>query len=280
LLCLTLAFSGGFGLPSPSRAGDDPEGLSHEKRAVQILKTTRGETFGIWGKKPDSPAPTLFILATTIEGTLGDAYYRQCGNQLAEHGYLCVSIDLPGHGRAHRDGEPQGLLAWSRRAAEKEDFATETSARLTAVLDYLIEAGYSDPERVAACGTSRGGYLALQFASHDHRVQCVAAFAPVSDLTALREFRQQLTDPFVASLSLMARTAELAGRAVWIVIGDQDERVGTDRAIAFARQLTAASLKRKLPSRVELHVLPEPGGHTTPRGASQQAAKWIYRQLQ
>ena len=60
---------------------------------------------------------------------------------------------------------------------------------------------------------------------------------------------------------------------------DQDERVGTDLAITFARKLTAASREKKLDSRAELHVLPEPRGHTTPRGSPQQAASWILSQF-
>ncbi len=278
-VCLALASLSGFVFPPPSQAGDAVGGNSKEEHEVQILKTAGGEPFGIWGEKSGSPAPTLFILASTIEGTLGKAYFRQCGNQLVEHGYLCVSIDLPCHGRQHRNGEPHGLTGWSQRAEEKEDFVAENNARLAAVLDYLIETGYTDPKYVAACGTSRGGYLALHFAASDPRVQCVAAFAPVTELTALREFSNQKADSFVASLSLMTQTNRLAGRAAWIVIGDQDERVDTDRAIEFARQLTAASLQKELPSRVELHVMPESGGHTTPRGADQQAAEWILRQL-
>ena len=67
---------------------------------IQRSKTSNGVEYGLWGKAKTKPAPVLFVLASTIDSTLGDPYYRQCGNELAELGYLCVSIDLPGHAKA------------------------------------------------------------------------------------------------------------------------------------------------------------------------------------
>jgi predicted esterase len=64
-----------------------------------------------------------------------------------------------------------------------------------------------------------------------------------------------------------------------IIIGDRDDRVGTDQAIALSRTITASALSQGLNAKVELHVLPEPKGHTTPNGAAEQAAEWIQRQI-
>jgi dienelactone hydrolase len=255
-----------------SVAADTPSKLVRQS-------TPEGVEFGIWNGISDRPAPILFVLASTIESTLGEAYYRQCGNELAEHGWVCVSIDLPCHGTQAINGEPEGLPGWSHLAGKKRDFVAQSNARLTQVLDHLIKSGIADPKYIAACGTSRGGFLAIHFAAHDKRVQCAAGFAPVTDLAALREFRAIEDSPFVRALSLETQAEQLAGRPIWIVIGDQDERVGTDLAINFARKLTAASREMKLDSRVELHVLPEPRGHTTPRGSPQRAASWILSQF-
>ena len=264
---------------TPAWAGEVGAPAVEPSRTVQVLRTESGARFGIWGEPSKLPAPTLFVLASTIEETLGQAYYRQSGNLLAERGYLCVSVDLPCHGPQRRPDEPQGLDGWRARIEHNEDFVAETNARLGQVLDHLIAAGYTDAAKVAACGTSRGGFLALHFAACDARVKCVAAFAPVTDLGVLREFQGAAQHPLVRSLALAQQADKLAGRAVWVAIGDQDERVGTDHAIALARRVTAASLEKGVPSRVELHVLPEPRGHTTPSGAPEQAAAWISRQM-
>ena len=249
-------------------------------RTVQTLETRTGVRFGLWGHAPAAPAPTLFILASTIDGTLGDAYFRQAGTALAAHGYLSVSIDLPCHGTQRRTNEPPELPGWRQRCERGDDFVAETNQRLSQVLDHLIAAGHTDAARVAVCGTSRGGFLALHFAAHDPRVKCVAAYAPVIDLAALREFRGAETKALVRSLALLQQADKLAGRAAWLIIGDRDERVGTDHAITFARRVTERSLARGLPSRVVLQVVAEPRGHTTPPGAPEQSAAWIRAQLE
>ena len=242
-------------------------------------KTPAGVEYSTWARTKVRPAPTLFILSSTAKETLGNRYYRQCGNQLAERGFVCVSVDLPCHGKQQRKSEPGGLAGWSARAAKQQDFVAESNARLSAVLDHLIKSGVSDPARIAVCGTSRGGFLAIHFAAHDKRVGCAAAFAPVTALQALREFHKIRDLPFVRTLALSKQVNRLAGRSIWIVIGDQDERVGTDRAIKLARELTKVSRAKKLTSQVVLQVQPEPRGHTTPVGSPESAAKWIYQQL-
>jgi len=254
-------------------------GANGNEAKVTTMETTTGVQFGLWGSLTGSPAPTLFILANSIEGTLGDPYFRQSGNQLAEQGYLCVTIDTPGHGEQHRYDEPEGLAGWRYRTDHDENLVTETNRRLSEVLDFLIATGRTDPARVAACGTSRGGFLALQFTASDPRVKCVAAFAPVTELLALREFNGAEDNALVKSLSVINQAGKLADRPVWIIIGDRDERVGTDHAITLARQITASALTRGLNPSVELHVLPEPKGHTTPQGAPELAAVWIAHQV-
>jgi len=70
-------------------------------RRVEMHETESGVQFGSWGNLPTTPSPTLIVLASTLDGTLGDAYFRQCGNELSANGYLLVSIDLPCHGKQH-----------------------------------------------------------------------------------------------------------------------------------------------------------------------------------
>lgn len=249
------------------------------QNGLVMMKTPEGVRFGIWGTKPSYPAPTLFVFSATIDESLGDPYYRQCGNALAEQGFLCVSLDLPGHGSDQRDGEPAGLAAWRVRSDHGEDFVTPFTEQVREVLDYLIEAGYTDPERVALCGTSRGGFMALQAAAAEPRIRAAAAFAPVTSLGVLREFQDASNTDFLDELSLHSRAGALTGRSLWLVIGDRDERVGTDEAIAFARRVTAQSLAEGKPADVTLIVPPEAKGHTTPAGSPEAAAAWIMDKL-
>lgn len=247
--------------------------------SVARATTPDGIEYGLWNRTDNEPAPVLLVLASTIEQTLGKSYYRQCGNELAEHGWVCVSIDLPCHGEQAREGEPSGLAGWSYRLAKGEDVVSQFNARLSKVLDHLIATGVADSKRIAVCGTSRGGFLALHFAAHDERVECVAAFAPVTDPRVVNEFVATAEKPLVKQANLENQAERLAGRPVWIVIGDQDRRVGTDRAAAFASRLKAVAREKQMDNRAVLHVVPEPRGHTTPKGSSERAAAWILMQF-
>lgn len=253
--------------------------LSAAEPAVELHKTKAGTEFATWGPLPDQPKPTFFILAGTMESTLGSPYFRQCGNQLADAGYLLVSVDIPCHGKQHRPPEPTGLSGWAYRCEQGDDFVADNNRRLSQVLDELIAGGQTNPDYVGVCGTSRGGYLALQFAAHDPRVKGVAAFAPVTDLTVLNEFKSRAENEMVQSLSMIRNSEKLAGRPVWIVIGDRDVRVGTDEAIAVARSITQAGLEKGGQSQVDLHVIAEPKGHTVPAGSTDLAANWFLKQV-
>jgi len=164
-------------------------------------------------------------------------------------------------------------MGWRHRVDRRQDFVKPFVRRLSSVLSHLIDNGHTDAKRIAACGTSRGGFLAVHFAAADHRVRCVAAFAPVTELTKLREFKGAENNGLAKRLSLVNHVDKLAKRSAWIVIGDQDARVSTDSAIALARRLSAAKCV------VQLHVMPEPRGHTTPKGAPEMAARWLDKQL-
>ena len=242
------------------------------------LETPAGVRFGLWGKDVSYPAPTLFIFSASIPEALNDPYFRQCGNALAEQGYLCVSLDLPGHGQRARRNTP-GLMTWRYHSDQSTDFVAPFTDDVSKVLDHLIKAGYTDPDRIAACGTSRGGFMAIHAAAAEPRIKATAAFAPVTNLKTLREFHGAENSDHIDSLSVNSLAEKLSGRSLWLVIGDRDERVGTDDTIEFARLTTAASLKKKQPADVTLLVLPEIKGHTTPAGSPAIAADWIQQRL-
>ena len=68
----------------------------------------------------------------------------------------------------------------------------------------------------------------------------------------------------------------LAGRPIWISIGNRDERVGTDDCIATCRRLAAASRKKNPDAvcPVELIVAPSKG-HSAIDNAYTLAARFI-----
>lgn len=250
-----------------------------QQTRLTILQTPDKIRFGIGGKKGESPAPTLFVFTSTMEAALGDRLFQTAGRQLSAEGYLCVSLDLPCHGTDLRPDEPDGLAGWRHRVEQGENFMEDMNLRATKVLDYLIAEGYTDAQKIAACGVSRGGFVAGHFAALDPRIKAAVLYAPVTDLAALHEFHGAEQNLLVRSLSLLEHANQLAGRAIWLVIGDRDSRVDTDRSIDLARRVTAAALAAKKERFVELHVMPEPRGHAIPEHTISWSATWISKTL-
>jgi dienelactone hydrolase len=206
--------------------------------------------------------------------TLTTEPYCRVGRMLYAQGWNAVSLDLPCHGADRRVGEPPELAGWAARTAAGEDIVSVFQNRANGVVEHLVATGIADPARIAAAGTSRGGFMAFQAAADNPRIRAVAAFAPVTDLRALSEFAGQEDSPLVRRSALVNAAASLAERAAWITIGHADTRVGTDRAAAFAEALNAAAAARGLTPCVILHVLPIPGHSSYPEWHD-EAAAWL-----
>ncbi len=245
---------------------------------VTILTTPAGLRFGLEGSKPAKPAPTLLVLGSTIEATLGNDVYNKIGHLAAEQGWISVGLDLPCHGQEHIEGEPEGLSGWAARLKQGQNVMADHNARARSLLDYLIQEGYTNSERIAVAGTSRGGFSAMHYAASDPRVRCTVAFAPVAELTILNEFANLSEHELTRSLDLLGQAAALADRPLWICIGNNDDRVGTDSVIAFSRGVTAAAVKLQKPPDTELHVMTS-RGHTIHPTAHDEAAAWLLRQV-
>ena len=251
---------------------------------VNMMQTPSGTRFGVLGTKGSAPAPTLFVFATQIEPTLTSAY-NKVGTIVGRHGYLCVSLDLP----CHPGG---GLPGWAATVRSGNPLVSEFVSEVSQVLDYLIREGYTDPKRVAVAGTSRGGFMAMHIAAAEPRIKCAIGFVPVTDLTDLTEFAGLEDNKFAKSLALANVADKLAGRPLWVAIGNNDGRVNTDRAIEFTRTVVAASVakEKRTPTDiidVELHVMPWSGHGGNQRwsgdggdlNAHDAAAAWLLARM-
>ncbi|MBL8848728.1 MAG: alpha/beta fold hydrolase [Planctomycetaceae bacterium] len=257
------------------RAADNPS-----PPAMQTLVTPGGTRYGLFGEKPAAPAPTLFVLASTLEAMAQDGgrIYTATGVELFREGWLYVTVDVPCHGADRMEGQPTELEGWAHRVKTGQDLFGPFNRRCSEVLDHLIAEGYTDPERVAAVGTSRGGLSALHFAAAEPRVRAVTAISPVTDPLALREF-EGVTAEQVRSIAADSLVPALAGRPVGITMGNDDARVNTDACIAFARALvtkTREQYSKKPFVPVELIVGPA-AGHTAVDGAYPTAARFLRR---
>lgn len=254
-----------------ARAADDPP-------AVRVEQTPGGVRYGLLGPTDGGPRPTLFIFSTDVETSLGVPAYSRVGELLLPDGVLCVSLDVPCHGMDRRPDEAEGLAGWRQRIEAGENVPAVLAQQASTVLDHLVAQGLADPERVAACGTSRGGFIALHFTAAEPRVRAVVAFAPVTELPALSEFAGLESHESTRSLDLGRQAEKLADRGLWLCIGNRDERVGTDLAIAFTRGIVAAAAQRETTADVELRVTATLG-HRIHDAAHDEAAAWLRTRL-
>lgn len=244
---------------------------AQEKPPFQVLQTPSGVRFAVMGTKPATPGATHLVFASAMQETLRSDDFIKIGKLLAKHGYLSVSLDVPSHGE---DKPAGGLGGWRTSMESKDNFVDRFAKRASDVLDHLIKEGYTDPKKVVASGTSRGGFIALHFAAREPRVHTVVAFAPVIDLLAVTEFKGLENNDLAKELNLLRHADKLADRRVWICIGNQDARVNTDDTIAFTRLAVKAA---KAPSKVvpiELHVMPT-AIHRIHATAHEEAAAFV-----
>lgn len=232
---------------------------------LRLMQTKSGVHFGLFQDKPAAPAPTLFIIANSIETMGADPkrYYTVTGDELAKHGWLYVVLDPACEGFQGKAGVPASMRGWAHHMKAGRDFMADYTKECSEVLDHLIAEKYVDPERIALSGTSRGGFCAFHFAAADPRIKVVTAVSPVTNPRALTECKD-VTEEEAKLTNIDSYADRLVGRTVWLTIGNDDLRVATDDTIRLAQKITAAT-KKKHPDQgripVELIVGPSVGHH-------------------
>lgn len=257
--------------------------LSDEPARMQLHRTSSGVPYGLIRDNvaATEPSPTLFIFASTLEAMQKELVYTEVARLLAPKGWTSVIMEPPCHGEDARADEPGHLEGWRHRVEHGQPFLDAFNARATAVLDELILQKLTDPDRVAACGTSRGGFVAYHFAAAEPRVKAVAGISPVTRLTALREFSATTHREQAEQLNAANLAPRLAGKSVWLSIGNNDARVNSDDAIAFTRAVVMASAKADQPHAVipvDL-IVARSTGHSKIDQAHELLATWLQEQL-
>jgi len=241
--------------------------------ATEEFAVTRGESTLM--VRVQSPAPErlaarpllLLFLSADRQSSMPDGRYGAPGRIFLEQGHRVVSFDLPAHGeRVGRHGS--GIVGFAAMLAAGVDPFALLVADGRAVIDACIRRGLAAEDRVVAAGVSRGGYGALRLAAADTRVSAVAALAPATDWRVLTEFAALRDDPAVAALALDNFADQLAGRRIYVAIGNHDLRARTDACIRFVLAVTEAERRGESGrSSVRFHVVDDSRGHAL-------AAKW------
>lgn len=207
--------------------------------------------------------PLLLLNFSTDRTTsLTEPLYAAPAVAFLQRGHRVLSFDLPSHGE-RIDQHGVGLEGMRGRLLAGHDPFQLFVEDGKAVIDECIRRGWAEPGRIVVCGVSRAGYCALRLAAADKRVSGVVGLAPVTDWRTLSNFREVKDRPEVAALALEHYAADLAGRRVYLAIGNADRRVGTDAVLHFAYTLSAEEARLGLEtSKVRFLIVDDSPGHS------------------
>jgi pimeloyl-ACP methyl ester carboxylesterase len=179
------------------------------------------------------------------------------------HGHRALSFDLPNHGK-RLDKYGEGIQGWRKAWVDGEDRFRQFVEEASAVIGWCIEQGRAEPGRVVVYGISRGGYLALRLLAADARISAAAAVAPVTDWRDVSEFSADKGREDLARLRLARYVEALAGKRIFMAIGNSDDRVSTLSCCRFFLDLQEANAGRlRATSLVEFHCAGmSEAGHT------------------
>jgi len=231
---------------------------------------------------PPAARPTLLLtFGMTRHSALTEQPHHLPARIFTEAGHCAISFDLPNHGeRIDAFGEGIGGMCAAFLAGH-DPFARFVSDG-RAVIDACGRLGIPGSDRIVACGVSRAAYCALRLAAADRRILAVAGLAPVTDWRALNEFGAVRDRPEIAALALDHWAAKLAGRAVFLSIGNADGRVGSGCCARLALRILEEEARRgHASSAIELHVVPSEGHSLSDEWRSTggcfllQVASWI-----
>lgn len=220
----------------------------------------------------------LLTFAGDRDTALTDVIYAETARIFLAHGYRVASFDLPNHGVcANKYGEG---IAGMRNAfiAGNDPFDTFVKDG-KAVIDSCIKKGFARPGRIVVSGTSRAGYLALRLLAEDKRIAAAAVYSPVTDWRDLSEFTVEKTRADLAAIRLSKFSDKLAGKPVFIMIGNQDDRVSTASCSHFYGDLVAANTRHAFKDSRLCFRLKNAPGHRTFASWHEEGAKFLMQEV-
>lgn len=227
----------------------------------------------------DGSLPAVVFFALSAQMTLFEDPFNQPVLHLSRQGIRVFSWDLPFHGPGLDPHD--AIRQWAHEFVHNPSFISDFIDLCQRNVNYLIEEGLIDSQRLGVAGLSRGGFIAGHLAARDPRFKAVLGFAPLTQPQPLEEL-ESIEGISFDKISLTSVVNHLIRTHLRFYIGNHDARVGTDACYHFIHQLTETAFNAGIRSpTVELIIYPSIGhkGHGTPPSIFQEGADWIKRQL-
>ena len=264
-LCIGFAVVAYFDLSSScaqQQAEETKRDSEFEREDIRVKVSDRYITVTILSPSKDKLAkhPALLMtFSTRRHASLFTEPFCLTTRAFLEHGHRVLSFDLPCHGeRVDRFGKwIDGLR--NSFVAEVDPFEMFVQDGQAVITECIVR-GRAVAGRIAVQGVSRGGYMAFRLLTADKRIAMGIGMAPVTDWRVLSEFASIRDRQDVAALRLTHFVKKMAGKRVYLAIGNQDSRVGTAACRDFYHALKKAQTDAGYDaSYVQLNLTDDPG---------------------
>jgi esterase FrsA len=226
------------------------------------------------------PLPTVIYLALSAEESLLTPPFNQAVSHLEQFPIRIFSVDLPFHGKGYDSRE--ALPQWAHAFAEGDNLVDHFLLKLQASLEELLSIGAVQNNRFGLMGLSRGGFLINHLAAKMDQASILLSFAPLTEITAGKDFDFLSLTPLLKSLNLSNFSPNLCTKTQRIYIGNRDTRVSTDACYQWFRSLVENAHDKGIRSpHIELMIRPSIGhqGHGTSKESFEEGAAWLIQKL-
>ncbi len=223
------------------------------------------------------PLPSIFYFALSGPDSLTLDPFNQFVQFMQGRMVRIFSMTLP----AHENELPanNAMNVWAEEIGQGIDRLSPFLDSAQTAIHFAIKEKFIDPGKMAVAGLSRGGFIAAHLAAREPRFRSLLAFAPLTQLSKIKEFSHLQDHPLAHHFDLMRLAKQLSDRHTRLYIGNRDTRVGTRECFEFAMSLVEAKSEKS--AQVELIVSPSIGymGHGTSPDIFQQGAQWLTARL-
>lgn len=251
---------------------------------MQILHDSFGNSFSFAGRPlEEGPLPSLFYFSLSAEESLSLHPYNTPVRLLQSEALRIFSFTLPGHGGSF--DKFKAMAYWAAQLAEGKPFLESFLETTSCSIQWLIDQGIAQADKLAVAGLSRGAFVAAHLAAQHKNIHTFLGFAPLTSLTALAEFSNPSSSLKAAAEKLdLTRQIEslIHVKNLRFYIGNRDLRVNTDICYSFIRQLVERAHEKHIRhSAVELRLIPSVGlkGHGTPPNIFAEGVAWLKTKL-
>lgn len=210
------------------------------------------------GKLADEPM-LLLTFGLGIHWGLYEEPYDTICRRFLENGHRVATWDIPAHGD-RIDAHGEGITGFRNAFFAGKDPFVQFVSEAKAVLDLLLKEKLATEGRIAVCGISRTAYMTLRWLAEDKRVNAITAIGPVTDWRALSEFSADVNRPEMNQLDIARFVDGMAGTPIYMVIGNDDERVSSTACARFFINLVEANERLgKQGKKVRFEMFSTPG---------------------